>query len=157
MWECDPFRETIEKIKKGIIETSMQLDHWGMEIPNLWAIVERHIKEACGRSLKIIYVQDLWIQNEDIYTTLHMKEKSELEKILIFFHEVGELLFFPEKGLNEFALLDIQWFSDAFKYIITDLRHAYSDLEDEIKNHADYTFFTKSGEMSFRLLEKNLG
>lgn len=154
LWECDPFRETIEKIKKGIIGTSMQLDHWGMEIPNLWAIVERHIKEARGRSLKIMYVQDLWIQNEDIYTTLHMKEKSELEKILIFFHEVGEILYFPEKGLNEFAILDIQWFSDAFKYIITDLRHAYSDLEDEIKNHADYMFFTRSGEMSFRLLEK---
>lgn len=27
LWESDPFRETIEKIKKGIIETSVQLDH----------------------------------------------------------------------------------------------------------------------------------
>lgn len=83
-----------------------------------------------------------------------MKEKLEFEKILIFFYEVGEIFYFFEEGLNEFVILDIQWFLDVFKYIIIDLRYVYFDLEDEIKNYVDYMFFIRSGEMFFCLLEK---
>lgn len=151
--DVDPYLESVEEIKKCVMETSMELEHWGMEIPTLWAIVERNIQKAKS-SQKILFVQELWIQNDKMEKTVRMKDKSELIKILTFYREVGEILYFPETGLKDFAILDIQWFVDAFKYIISDLKHANLDLENEIRGDKDYKTFVERGVLSHRLLKK---
>lgn len=135
------------------METAEELEHWGLQIPTIWAIVESNIQNA-RHSKKVLKIKDLWELNEQMDETFRLKEESELIKILTFLHEVGEILYFPAAELKDFAILDIQWFVDAFKYIITDLNHASLDLKDEIRNDKDYKIFVESGELSYRLLKK---
>lgn len=152
----DLYRENIEKIKESIMNVSKNLEHWGKEMPISWAVMERHVKEA-RKSQKLLFVEDLWKLNETTGPDFQIKEKPVLDEILKFLHEVGEILYFPESERRGFVVLDIQWFVDAFKYIITDLRHANSDLEEDIKSHEDYKLFIENGEMSYHLLIKIWG
>lgn len=147
-------RENIEKIKETIMNVSKNLEHWGKEMLISWAVMERHIKEA-KKSHKLLFVEDLWKLNETTGPGFQIKEKSVLNEILKFLH--GEILYLPKSGRRGFVVLDIQWFVDAFKYIITDLRHANSYLEEDIKSHEDYKSFIKNGEMSYHLLIKIWG
>lgn len=152
----DSNRENIEKIKESIMTVSKNLEHWGKELPISWAVMERHIKEA-RKSQKLLFEEDLWKLNETTFPDFQIKNKSVLDEILKFLHEVGEILFLPESGRKGFVVLDIQWLVDAFKYIITDLRHANSDLEEYIKSHEDFKLFIENGELSYHLLIKIWG
>ena len=147
--DIDPYKESVEEIKKCIKETSEHLEHWGLQIPTIWAKVERSIQEARNHK-KVLKIKDLW---ENMNETFGLKDESELIKILTFYHEVGEILYFPEAELKDFAILDIQWFVDAFRYMITGLNHASLDLEDERRKDKDYKTFVESGELSHRLLK----
>ncbi|XP_062587870.1 uncharacterized protein LOC134249553 [Saccostrea cucullata] len=43
--------------------------------------------------------------------------------MLRYYHDAGKALYFNENGLKEEMIIDVQWFIDAFKHIITDELH----------------------------------
>lgn len=80
---------------------------------NLWVDISQRKKIQ-----KIISRKLLAEINNGLGEMLRIDEE-EVTKMLCFLHRVGTLLYFDEIGLNETVVLDIQWFVDAFKTIIS--------------------------------------
>lgn len=84
--------------------------------------------------------------NNAISKDLQMNE-TEISEMLLFFHRVGTLLYFEENNLKETIILDIQWFSDAFKSIIA----YHVDIK---KSDIERVHFQNTGELDDPILEK---
>lgn len=66
---------------------------------------------------KIISRKTLSAYNNELSKDFQLDDNS-ITKMLLFFHRVGNLLYFDEGILRETIILDVQWFVDAFKCII---------------------------------------
>lgn len=115
-----------------------------VSIKPLWAIFEKIFEKE--KKQKIISREMLSMWNNAISKDLQMTD-TEISDMLLFFHTVGMLLYFDEDNLKETIILDIQWFSDAFKCII-----AY-DVDKEVSDK-DRTRFLYTGELNDRELEE---
>lgn len=68
-------------------------------------------------------------------------DEEEIFKMLNFLNRVGSLLFIDEAGFKDTVILDVQWFLDAFKSILT-----YST--DVAKTDKNQKRFRETGELS---------
>lgn len=73
----------------------------------------------------------------------------DIDVMLQFFHDIREILNFNQEPLNQIIVLDIQWFANAFKNVITDKNHAEEDL---FEYASEWENFNKTGELSDALL-----
>lgn len=110
----------------------------------MWAIFEQIFEKE--KEQKIISRKSLLMWNASLKNDLHMND-VEISKMLLFFHRVGMLLYFDEDNLKETIILDIQWFSNAFKCII-----AYH--VDQKDSDVDRVYFRNTGELDDNKLEE---
>lgn len=68
-------------------------------------------------------------------------DEEEIFKMLNFLNRVGPLLYIYEAGFKDTVILDVQWFLDAFKSILT-----YST--DVAKTDKNQKRFRETGELS---------
>ncbi|XP_061195037.1 probable serine/threonine-protein kinase pats1 [Saccostrea echinata] len=121
--ECPPNNlspkqlDTMECLRKCIVETVERMPQWGEVIPLKWANLEKVLNEMKGSGMKIILVQQLKLKNEDL------PSDKDLDYGLRFLHEIGQIVYFAEEKMKDVIIIDVQWFVDAFKYIITDEKH----------------------------------
>ncbi|MES1923194.1 Glycosyl transferases group 1, partial [Bonamia ostreae] len=52
-----------------------------------------------------------------------MQGIEDVYDMLRYYHDAGKVLYFNETDLADFVILDVQWFVDAFQFIITDKLH----------------------------------
>ncbi|XP_062599299.1 uncharacterized protein LOC134260769 [Saccostrea cucullata] len=112
--------ESVEEIQKAIVDlvfSEKNVLHWGIELPSSWVIFEKEIQQQ-KRKAKMISMSQLCMFNEQIHERLQFSE-SQLKDMLRYFHEIGIVVYFDMDGLRETVILDIQWFVDAFKHVIT--------------------------------------
>ncbi|XP_061178596.1 uncharacterized protein LOC133187256 [Saccostrea echinata] len=76
--------------------------------------------------------------------------ENDMDDMLRFYQEIGQILYFSDEGLRESIILDVQWFVDAFKNIITDPTHA----RPFCKKVKDWEIFMKTGRISDSTLHK---
>ncbi|XP_061193666.1 uncharacterized protein LOC133201889 [Saccostrea echinata] len=69
--------------------------------------------------------------------------------MLQFFHDIRAIVYFDQEFLSEVIILDVQWFADAFKNIITDKNHAKEDL---YAFASEWDKFNETGELYDTLL-----
>jgi hypothetical protein len=74
---------------------------------------------------------------------------EDIDVMLQFFHDIREILYFDQMDLKDTIILDVQWFSDAFKNIIADKNHAEEDLFDYIN---EWETFDETGVLNGQLL-----
>ncbi|XP_062612989.1 probable serine/threonine-protein kinase pats1 isoform X2 [Saccostrea cucullata] len=139
--------ECIEKIKLSVVDVVQNLDHWGEKLPYSWAIFEKFFQEK--KNLKIINRETLLAFNEALPQELKLEKDEDIKTMLQFFHDIREILHFDQESLREIIILDVQWFADAFKNVITDKNHAAEDL---FKLASQWDKFNESGELSDTLL-----
>ncbi|XP_061195041.1 probable serine/threonine-protein kinase pats1 [Saccostrea echinata] len=110
--------EIIECLRKCIVETVEKLPQWGEEIPLKWANLEKVLLRKKQRKTRVTLKQELKeIKDADL------PRDKDLEDGLQFLHEIGQIVYFSEKELEKVIIVDVQWFVDAFKFIITDENH----------------------------------
>lgn len=85
------------------------------KIKPVWAMFE-HILEK-EKKRKVISWKTVSNINEKISKEFKMTD-CDITDMLLFLHRVGTLLYFDEDQLKETIILDIQWFTQAFKYIV---------------------------------------
>lgn len=85
------------------------------KIKPVWAMFE-HILEK-EKKRKVISWKTVSNINEKISKEFKMTD-CDITDMLLFLHRVGTLLYFDEDQLKETIILDIQWFAQAFKYIV---------------------------------------
>ncbi|XP_061195128.1 uncharacterized protein LOC133203347 [Saccostrea echinata] len=131
---------------KNCIASIAKEDRWKETIPVDWALCEITLRDLRLQKKRIISKEDF--QKECFHK---IKEKyTQVPDILKFFHEIGIILNFKEKKLSNIVIIDIQWFVDAFKYIITDLNH----VTDNVDNYEDWRNFSQNGYLTDKLLER---
>ncbi|XP_062603354.1 uncharacterized protein LOC134265130, partial [Saccostrea cucullata] len=122
--ECPPNelsrkqQDAIECLKKCIVETVEKMPQWGEGIPLKWANLEKVLIEMKKNGRKVISVQQIKdLKNVDL------PSDKDLDDGLRFLHEIGQIVYFADEKMNETIIVNVQWFVDAFKYIITDEKH----------------------------------
>lgn len=130
--------EDLKVIKKCIAHLVYKLPYWKETIRPTWAIFEHILqKDKC---LKLISIAEISKYNEGLQNEFRMDEE-EILKMLKFFNRVGSLLYIDEEGFKDTVILDVQWFLDAFKSILT-----YST--DMAKADKNQKRFRETGELS---------
>ncbi|XP_061193211.1 uncharacterized protein LOC133201424 [Saccostrea echinata] len=122
--ECPPNnlsseqQDSVECLRKCIVKTVESMPQWGEVIPLKWANLEKvlnQMKENKKRVISVQYLKEL--KNVDLPCD------KDLEDGLRFLHEIGQIVYFAEEKMKDVIIVDVQWFVDAFKYIITDEKH----------------------------------
>ncbi|XP_062586672.1 uncharacterized protein LOC134248277 [Saccostrea cucullata] len=117
---------SIEKLKLSIADVVGRLDHWGEVLPQSWAMFETFFREK--KIHKILSRGELELFNETLPDGIKLQTAEDKISMLEFFHDLREIIHFNQQFLNESINLDVQWFADAFKNVITDKNHAKEDL-----------------------------
>ncbi|XP_062607995.1 uncharacterized protein LOC134269803 [Saccostrea cucullata] len=139
--------ESIEKLKLSIADVVCKLDHWGEELPQSWAMFETFFQEKKFR--KILSRVELQSFNETLPEGIKLHTIEDMDAMLQFFHDIREIIHFNHQFLNGVIILDVQWFADAFRNVITDKNHAEEDLFDFA---SEWDKFNETGELDEALL-----
>jgi hypothetical protein len=113
----------LEKLKECIVQTVQTLPHWGEEIPLSWASFEEAMKER--KTERVLKTSDL----RKIKVIKDMTD-LDIDDMLEFFHQTGQILYFADDGLKDLIIIDVQWFVDGFKHIISDENHLARQKQD---------------------------
>ncbi|XP_062569597.1 uncharacterized protein LOC134231629 [Saccostrea cucullata] len=139
--------ESLEKLKLCIADLVCKLDHWGEEFPQSWAMFETFFQEK--KICKILSRVELQSFNETLPEGIKLHTIEDMDAMLQFFHDIRELMHFNQQFLNKVIILDVQWFADAFRNVITDKNHAQEDL---FNFASEWDKFNETGELDEALL-----
>ncbi|XP_062602236.1 probable serine/threonine-protein kinase pats1 [Saccostrea cucullata] len=138
--------ESIEKLKLSIADVVCKIAHWGEELPQSWAMFETFLQEK--KFPKILSRSELEMFNEILPEGIKL-QISDMSPMLQFFHDIREIIHFNHQFLNKVIFLDVQWFADAFRNVITDKNHAQEDL---FEFASEWDKFNETGELDEALL-----
>lgn len=130
--------ESLTEIKYCIARLVKALPYWEETIRPACAIFEYILQREKER--KIVSRVILSDFNGSLDTEFRLSE-TEITETLKFLHRVGSLLYFDEEELRDIVILDVQWFVNAFKCIITD------SVDVENVNNEELIQFHKTGEL----------
>ncbi|XP_062590495.1 uncharacterized protein LOC134252075 [Saccostrea cucullata] len=136
--------EKLSSLEKCIVSIAKE-DRWKDSIPTDWAFCEATFKVLKSTN-KLISLEKY---SREYFNSI-LERNSNVQDVLKLFHEIGIILHFNEKSLSEIIILDIQWFVDAFKNIITDSNH----VKDEAKNHQEWKEFDQTGYLPENFLKR---
>jgi hypothetical protein len=139
--------ESVDDIKQCIIETIEKLPYWGEELPISWVVFEEELRKW-KKTLKIIKIEKLHTLCEGV-SELVVFENTGMKDALRFFNEIGSILYFDSADLEETVILDVQWFVNSFKNIITDRQ----DLRLTDRDFELWEQFYHTGEINDKLLK----
>ncbi|XP_062588701.1 uncharacterized protein LOC134250361 [Saccostrea cucullata] len=139
--------ESVEKLKLSIADVVCRLDHWGEELPQSWAMFETFFREK--KIHKILSRGELESFNETLPEGIKLQTTEDIDSMLQFFNDIRDIIHFNQQFLNESIILDVQWFADAFKNVITDKNHAKEDL---FEFASEWDKFNETGELDETLL-----
>ncbi|XP_062568058.1 probable serine/threonine-protein kinase pats1 isoform X1 [Saccostrea cucullata] len=109
--------EPLAELENFIVDLALSRK-WSEKIPHEWEFLNQEIEE--NRKIKRI----LPFPEVCKRMPVNESEKNESTKdMLRYYHDAGKVLYFNEEGLQETDIIDVQWFVDAFKNIITDANH----------------------------------
>lgn len=98
-----------------------------------WALFELIMQRKKTQGINILYRKELSKFNKELNEDLRMDE-NDITQMLLFFHRVGNILYFDKDNVTEIIILDIGWFVNAF--------HCLEKNTDK-----KYKYFQKSGEL----------
>ncbi|XP_062576275.1 uncharacterized protein LOC134238178 [Saccostrea cucullata] len=118
---------------------------WKENIPKEWSIIELVLIKM-RRSIKIVSVKDL----KETYWKAEKDDGIKIEDALCFFHDIGLILHFKEENLSNTIIVDVQWFVDIFKFIISDRNH----VRDLAETDKDWQYFQRTGYLMDNFLSR---
>ncbi|XP_062620661.1 uncharacterized protein LOC134282256 [Saccostrea cucullata] len=137
----------LEALEKRISEISLQ-DHWKKNIPKDWALFDIEISERKSRT-KILDLSNIVTLTREKAEEKGNTEENEKKDMLRYYHDVGKVLHFNEDGLENLVIIDVQWFVNIFKGIITDKNHL-----DGIATRLDWNNYYYTGHMTKDILRE---
>lgn len=146
------------------IDSILKEEIWCQEVPLTWVKLGYILKHAEGHeSDNKMKVVDFDYVEKFAGSEVGM-QRDEIESFLIFYHELGELLFFNEPNLHEVVVIDPQFLIDAFKVVLTakcfqdinDQKHTkhWMKLNDEGKISKNFIFSVWQKQKDKELFEK---
>ena len=130
--------EDLHELKTCIARLVQNLPYWEENIRPALAIFEYMLRKEINE--KIVLRKRLSEFNDKIDTEFKLTE-DEINKMLEYLNRVGSLLYRDEDHIRDIVILDVQWFADAFKSIVT-----YS-VDMKNPNDRDRDYFRTTGEL----------
>ncbi|XP_062597700.1 uncharacterized protein LOC134259119 [Saccostrea cucullata] len=140
--------ETLESIKKSVVQLFANEVNTKIEMPSSWALMEQLLYEGGWKVLSLDEIRRL---NSSLPEEYQIKSDEEMSQFLKCFHDNGLLLYFKEGKLREHAILDIQWFANAFSKIIADENHINKDCKRRLIKA--WKSFNKTGELKDKVVD----
>ena len=123
------------EIRSKIFAQMTNQNSWGIERPTRWLKLEADILEKAKEIDKpYLSISDV----KDLASTFSMNQR-ELESFLSFHHNLGDLIYYPEKKLSDIIVTNPQWLLDMFKTLISphdflDRRQLKPEVLEELKS-----------------------
>lgn len=134
----------LQEIKACIASIVQSLPRWKEDIRPKWAMFEHLLKNEIPE--KIVSRKELSMYNENLDSDFKLPDK-EITTLLKYLNRIGSILYHDEDNIHNIVILDVQWFVDAFKSIIT---HPvdFKSLSDIDRKH-----FHETGELEDHQLD----
>ncbi|XP_062585359.1 uncharacterized protein LOC134247029 isoform X2 [Saccostrea cucullata] len=142
--------ERLQILKNSIVDL---VSHTGklntkFEVPSSWALLEHLLQNSEKPIISCHEIKDL---NEQLPEEYRLECNKEIPEFLSFFHDHGLLLYFEGEATCTHAILDIQWFSDAFAKLVADKKHINKVCRRELIE--EWGHFNQTGELSNTLVD----
>ncbi|XP_062568838.1 uncharacterized protein LOC134230986 [Saccostrea cucullata] len=137
-----PPAQPLADLEKCILDITLN-SRWNEEIPHEWVFLNDEINENENQPI---------LQFKELHKRLpvkHLDKRKNAVDMLRYYHDAGKCLFFNEDGLQKSVILDVQWFINAFKTIITDKLHVKGIHASKI----DWKEYYETGNLKDTLLE----
>ncbi|XP_062566990.1 uncharacterized protein LOC134229289 [Saccostrea cucullata] len=138
-----PAAQPLVDLEKCIIDITLSA-RWSEKIPHEWVFLNDEINEE-SKNQPILSFNDL-------HGRLPVEKDAKTENavdMLRYYHDAGKCLFFNEEDLQESVIIDVQWFINAFKTIITDKLHVKGIHASKI----DWKEYYETGNLKDTLLD----
>ncbi|XP_071179589.1 uncharacterized protein [Mytilus edulis] len=135
---------SFQKIREFISKLTMDMKGWGTEIPFTWLLLQQVIEQLKESNVPFSTTKKLrqMANHKDIGIT----DDTDFRDCLQYFHGIGTIIYFDEKGLREHIILDPQWLVDAFKCVVSD------KVDTGVKCSDDFMKLEDTGLLSYSLL-----
>ncbi|XP_061177436.1 uncharacterized protein LOC133186218 [Saccostrea echinata] len=145
--------DTLTELEKCIVSIAKE-KRWKEIIPKEWSLIELALvtfKESSETDdmterKRIMSVEEL----EREYWKTEKGNTNKIQDALRFLSDTGVILFFNEKDLSDTIVVDVQWFVDTFKFIISDKNH----VRDLAKTDNDWQYFHRTGYLMGNFLHR---
>ncbi|XP_035660894.1 uncharacterized protein LOC118405498 [Branchiostoma floridae] len=115
----DPEDPVLSDLRDDILKIAQQQNHMGRRIPISWLELKSKLMEMEKQGKKYCSLQDVMDATDSSRVPEGFTPEENAVIILRFFHLCGDILFFDTPALRNFVILDLQWFVDIQKTIIT--------------------------------------
>ncbi|CAG2231770.1 unnamed protein product [Mytilus edulis] len=143
----NPSASDFKTLKDRIVKIAETSPNWGEDYPVRWINLEKVLGRERTKGNNVLSVKD--VKEMAMNCSVPIRQEKEVILFLKFQHERGNLIFFDEKELRNYIILDPSWLSDAFKCIVfadecTKDSHQQSTLPE----------FRQNGKITKALLRK---
>ncbi|XP_062603113.1 uncharacterized protein LOC134264868 [Saccostrea cucullata] len=135
-------KDQIDVIEEVIVQV-VKLRKWSEKIPSEWILTDTFQKERHRRVMNINDIKNLFKHYGDERQVLDLAND-----MLRYYHDAGKVLHFDEKNLTYSVIIDVQWFVNTFKSIMTDMHH----VKGIDARRQDWEEFYKTGNLKDSLL-----
>ncbi|XP_062592542.1 uncharacterized protein LOC134253982, partial [Saccostrea cucullata] len=146
---CDKGEELeyLSDLEKYIVSIAKDR-RWKENIPKEWSVIELAFI-TMRRSKKIVPIEEL----KEKYWKAKRDDGLKMEDALCFFHDIGLILHFKEENLSNTIIVDVQWFVDTFKFVISDKNH----VRDLAETDKEWQYFHRTGYLMDNFLSRVWG
>lgn len=137
-----------EKIRNTISTLAMEMKSWGVKIPLKWFLFQQVIEKL--KENKVSFSTTLKVQRMAKHDDIGITDDDDFKDCLLYFHNVGTLIYFDEEGLRENIILDPKWLVDAFRCLVS------HEISDWVRISDDWDILRKTGKLTETLLHKLL-
>ncbi|XP_061193328.1 uncharacterized protein LOC133201541 [Saccostrea echinata] len=138
----DLLTDPINDLEECIVQIAAE-EKWSEKIPCEWIFSDTIQKEKHRRVMNLDEIKNRFRHHGDENLVLELASD-----MLRYYHDAGKVLHFDEDYLRKFVIIDVQWFVNAFKFIMTDRIH----VKGIVASNQDWEDFYKTGNLNDSLL-----
>jgi len=114
----DPWDKGLQKLRKVMLDLSkIDLEFWGKLMPSRWMLLEDKLVYHKLQGHRVMTLDEVERMNQG--SELPLESREELFGFFETHHDIGTLMHFMDRGLQDMIILDAQWLIDSLKTIIT--------------------------------------
>ncbi len=109
----DPRDPGVAELRQTVIDVASKQSYWGERRPIKWLLLADKLDQT-----RDVRQEEPTMSVTELLTTASQLglQREELGAFLKFHHNLGDLVYFDEPGLNDIVILSPQWLGKVFRY-----------------------------------------
>lgn len=134
------------EIRQCISNQAMNMKDWGKDCPLKWLLFQQVLGKLKDSNVHISTTKTLLkiAKHKDI----GINQDEDAKRCLRYFHDIGTVIYFDEKYLEEYVILEPKWLVNAFRCLVSD------KIGDTILASDDWQTLRETGELTEWLISR---